>query len=92
MHSEGALALAVDLEALAELVSLGTLVTFCSTAGAVLWRRYCDGSPTSTRATAQRLGCIVACSLCERPRPAVLPHLMRSSGSCIAAQDEWCCA
>ena len=63
--SEGALALLVDLEALAELTSLGTLVTFFCTAAALLWRRYCDGSPGSKRDTALRLSCIIASSLGE---------------------------
>lgn len=65
MCSEGALALLVDLEALAELTSLGTLVTFFCTAAALLWRRYCDGSPASMRSTALRLACIIAASLGE---------------------------
>ena len=60
------LALLVDLETLAELVSVGTLfVFFCVSAG-LIWRRYCrDGDssdPERSQQVAIRLGTIVACS------------------------------
>ena len=60
--SKGVLALAVDLESLAELVSVGTLITFYCTAAAVLWRRHCDGTRDGRRRTAQRLGATAASS------------------------------
>jgi hypothetical protein len=61
-RSKGVLALAVDLESLAELVSVGTLITFYCTAAAVLWRRHCDGTRDGQRRTAQRLGATAALS------------------------------
>ena len=59
---KGVLALAVDLASLAELVSVGTLITFYCTAAAVLWRRHCDGTRDGRRRTAQRLGATAASS------------------------------
>ena len=67
----------MDLEALAQLVSLGTLVSFYCTAAALLWRRHCDRTPASRRTTAVRLSCSIAFSLCECCQavlPLVLPH------------------
>ena len=52
----------MDLESLAELVSVGTLITFYCTAAAVLWRRHCDGTRDGRRRTAQRLSATAASS------------------------------
>ena len=71
----------MDLEALAQLVSLGTLVSFYCTAAALLWRRHCDGTPASRRTTAVRLSCSVAFSLCEFGQaalPLLSPHACKA--------------
>ena len=70
--SKGGLALVMDLEMLAQLVSLGTLVSFYCTAAALLWRRYCDGTPASRYNTAVRLSCSIAFSLCKFSLATVL--------------------
>lgn len=59
--SAGVLALLVDLESLAELVSIGTLFVFFMLSAAVLWRRYYDPNK-SNMGTAARLAmlCILA--------------------------------
>lgn len=63
----GALALLVDLETLAELVSIGTLFVFFCVCAGLIWRRYCGSGTTndSTQhapAVAKRLGVIIAAS------------------------------
>ena len=78
----------MDLEALAQLVSLGTLVSFYCTAAALLWRRHCDGTPASRRTTAVRLSCSIAFSLCKHCQatlPLLSPHACKRShilGNC----------
>ena len=73
----------MDLEALAQLVSLGTLVSFYCTAAALLWRRHCDGTPASRRTTAVRLSCGMAFSLCEYCQAALpLLSLMHARPLC----------
>ena len=83
--SEGGLALVMDLEALAQLVSLSTLVSFYCTAAALLWRRHCDGSPASRHTTAVRLSCSIAFSLCKSLCPDTLATAVPScmQGLCV---------
>ncbi len=59
----GVLALLVDLEVLAELVSIGTLFVFCMVAAGVLWRRYNDPEHFSVTGIPVRLAGIAVFSL-----------------------------
>lgn len=61
----GLLALLVDLEALAELVSIGTLFVFFAVAAGTVWRRCVEpgGAPDQATKAAGRLGSVIAASL-----------------------------
>ncbi|GIL65842.1 hypothetical protein Vafri_19483 [Volvox africanus] len=64
MFTAGFLALFIEIELLAELVSIGTLVVFCSVCSGVLFRRYhVHGSGESLQPLAWRLGCVVLFSV-----------------------------
>ena len=93
LDGAGVLALLVDLETLAELVSVGTLfVFFCVSAG-LIWRRYCrDGSTDAEQAqqVATRLGTIVACSFgaCySKPSDKLPAHIYHPLSSDIASHQ-----
>ncbi|EIE21064.1 amino acid transporter [Coccomyxa subellipsoidea C-169] len=63
--SSGLLAVLVDLEVLAELVSIGTLFAFFAVSAGLIWRRYTGSgqSPENAPETGKRLGAVVALSL-----------------------------
>ncbi|GLC37891.1 hypothetical protein PLESTM_000660300 [Pleodorina starrii] len=64
MFTAGFLALFIDIELLAELVSIGTLVVFCSVCSGVLFRRYhVHGSGEPLRPLGLRLGGVVLASV-----------------------------
>jgi APA family basic amino acid/polyamine antiporter len=64
----GLLALLVDLEALAELVSIGTLFVFGAVAAGLVWRRCVDGRvPDQAVRTVWRLLAVVTASLGKAP-------------------------
>ncbi|KAG2487845.1 hypothetical protein HYH03_013562 [Edaphochlamys debaryana] len=64
MFTAGFLALFIDIELLAELVSIGTLVVFCSVCAGVLFRRYhVHGSGEPLRPVLSRLGAVVAAAV-----------------------------
>jgi APA family basic amino acid/polyamine antiporter len=61
----GLLAVLVDLEVLAELVSIGTLFAFFAVSAGLIWRR-CTGSglsPDQAPETGRRLGAVIVLSL-----------------------------
>eukprot|EP00198_Chlamydomonas_reinhardtii_P000349 XP_001689684.1 cationic amino acid transporter 2 [Chlamydomonas reinhardtii] len=65
MFTAGFLALFIEIELLAELVSIGTLVVFCSVCAGVLFRRYyVHGSGEPLRPVLGRLGGVVAAAVC----------------------------
>ncbi len=55
----------MDLEVLAELVSIGTLFAFFAVSAGLIWRRYTGSgqSPENALETGKRLGAVVALSL-----------------------------
>ncbi|KXZ55292.1 hypothetical protein GPECTOR_3g428 [Gonium pectorale] len=64
MFTAGFLALFIDIELLAELVSIGTLVVFCSVCAGVLFRRYhVHGSGQPMRPVLSRLGGVVLAAI-----------------------------
>ena len=66
MLHAGLMAFLVDLEVLAELVSIGTLFAFFAVSAGLIWRRCMGDShavPDQAPETAWRLGAVVALSL-----------------------------
>ena len=59
----GLLALIVDIDALAQLVSIGTLCVFCFVCAAVLARRYCPAEGPGWRPVLLRVAGLVGCGL-----------------------------
>ncbi|KAG2448496.1 hypothetical protein HYH02_006387 [Chlamydomonas schloesseri] len=81
MFTAGFLALFIEIELLAELVSIGTLVVFCSVCAGVLFRRYhVHGSGEPLRPVLGRLGGVVLAAICfsvsfTEAAPAWVPSL-----------------
>jgi APA family basic amino acid/polyamine antiporter len=73
--SAGALALLLDIDALAQLVSIGTLCVFCFVCAAVLARRYLppDGSGAPRAPVLARVGCVAASALAFAFATELLP-------------------
>lgn len=75
MNAAGLPALLVDLESLAELVSIGTLFVFFTLSAAVLWRRHCEASGPSMHLHLSMLGLCTMALGAASCSPAAKEHL-----------------